>query len=33
MTLTFSVDYASSGDGINEGDDSVTGFIKVRVSF
>lgn len=32
-TLTFSVDYASSGDGVNEGDDSVTGFIKVRVSF
>jgi hypothetical protein len=32
-TLTFSVDYASSGDGVNEGDDSVTGFIKLRVSF
>lgn len=32
-TLTFSVDYASSGDGLNEGDDSVTGFIKLRVSF
>jgi len=32
-TLTFSVDYSSSGDGVNEGDDSITGFIKLQVAF
>ena len=32
-TLTFGVDYSSSGDGVNEGDGSITGVIKVRVSF
>ena len=32
-TLTFGVDYSSSGDGVNEGEDSFTGVIKVRVTF
>jgi len=32
-TLTFGLDYASSGDGLNDGHDTWTGFIKIRVSF
>ncbi len=32
-TLIFSLDYASSGDGLNEGHDTWAGFIRIRVSF
>ena len=32
-TLIFSVDYSTSGNAANKGDDVVTGAVKVRVSF